>query len=217
MSFDVVIPWRGGCPHRARAWTWVLERWATLHSDAELVITASPEGPFNIAAALNIGIRGSRSDVVVLSGADVILDPSDVADAVDLASDGRWVMLAGEYRRLSEDITAEVLDGPVDAVWDWPGEEMDTDLGWGPIVAPRELLLDVGYDERFLGWGGEDDAFGIAAETLAGSPLHLGGTAYMLWHPPATNTRYAANVALLNRYRSAHHCPSAIRALLAER
>ncbi len=214
---DVVVPWRGGCPYRSRAWAWVTERWSSLHPEAGLIVTVSPEGPFNIAAALNSGIRHSSADVLVLTGADVVLDPVEVADSVDLASDGRWVMLAGEYRRLSEEVSDGILSGPVDATGEWPGDLMMTGLGWGPIVAPRELLLDTGYDERFVGWGGEDDAFGITAETLVGSPIRMGGTAHLLWHPSETNSHYTANVALLDRYRSAHGNPEAIRLLQAER
>jgi hypothetical protein len=93
-------------------------------------------------------------------------------------------------------------------------------LGWGPIVAPLEMLREVGgYDERFVQWGAEDDAFAAALSTLAGPPIQLDRTVLLLWHPaaPLGREQYARNVALLARYQAAADDPAAMRELIAER
>ncbi|QCK82219.1 hypothetical protein E5Z46_08125 [Geobacillus kaustophilus NBRC 102445] len=40
-----------------------------------------------------------------------------------------------------------------------------------------------GFDERFSAWGGEDDAFSSAVNTLCGHYKRLEHTIYHLWHP----------------------------------
>jgi GT2 family glycosyltransferase len=40
-----------------------------------------------------------------------------------------------------------------------------------------------GFDERFVGWGWEDVAFSLAAQTLGGGMHRVAGTAWHLWHP----------------------------------
>lgn len=221
MTFGVVIPWRDG-PGRAAPKRWVERRWEVLHPDADVITPGSPEGPFNIAAALNRGIDRTRADLVVLTGADVVLDPVDVLDALEAAAGGRWVMLAGQYHRLDRGASERLLRArPGVELCSFPGGGwISTKLGWGPIVAPRDLLAAVGYDERFRGWGGEDDAFGFAAETLAGPPIRLDRTAFMLWHHRRyrrAHPDYAANVELLEQYRDAHGDPVATRAIVSDR
>jgi len=42
--------------------------------------------------------------------------------------------------------------------------------GGGYVMAKRTDLLDIPLDKRFVGWGGEDEAWGIALHTLLGPP-----------------------------------------------
>lgn len=61
-----------------------------------------------------------------------------------------------------------------------------------------------GFDERFKGWGGEDDAFMIAMCTLCGSFSRPKGTKiWHLYHPKEPLTNYVNNLELLNKvYRN---------------
>jgi hypothetical protein len=181
----------------------------------DIVLGDSPDGPFNVSAALNHGIRKATADILVLTGADVLVESEALAQALAWAEDGRWNQAASQYMRLTEESTASILAG---GGGDMDGVIQPTGIGWGPIVAPREMLLDIGYDERFVGWGGEDDAFGVAMSTLVGRPNIAEGTAWLLWHPSGhiDHPHYQDNLRLLAQYRSNVGDPAAMRRLVDE-
>ena len=74
-----------------------------------------------------------------------------------------------------------------------------------------------GIDPSFLGWGGEDLAFGWALDTLAGPHTRLTGTLVHLWHPhPAPKLRGSAeSETLVARYRSARGVRRRMDAVIA--
>src|ERR1035437_8821162 len=51
-------------------------------------------------------------------------------------------------------------------------------------IMPREAFITVGgMDERFRGWGGEDQAFLLALNILWGPYRNSPNNVYHLWHP----------------------------------
>ena len=87
------------------------------------------------------------------------------------------------------------------------------------VVSRRMWEESGGYDERFLGWGGEDAAYQYACQTIRGYK-RLPGEVFHLYHEmqqrdPST-PEFRANVALEKRYVDAGRDPAAMRALLAE-
>jgi predicted glycosyltransferase involved in capsule biosynthesis len=77
------------------------------------------------------------------------------------------------------------------------------------LAVPRKLWDEVGgFDERFVGWGGEDNAFWHACTVISGAePARVPGYAYHLWHPAASNKRdaqYRTNRELWRRYSAAN-------------
>ncbi len=222
MTVQILIPYRPDTPDRAKVWAWCEARWQALYPHWPVIVGSCGDGPWNIAAALNDALGRATADIVILMGADTALDEVTVNAAVEEAGDGRWVLPAGVLLRVSQEATASLLSstpgGPLSG--SIAGIRQACGFGWGPIVARTELLRDVGgWDERFYGHGGEDDAFAICASTLAGQPVQLGQDVHLLWHPPASRDemQYAANLALLARYQAADGDPIAVRALIAER
>lgn len=88
------------------------------------------------------------------------------------------------------------------------------------LVARREALEACPPDPRFRGWGGEDEALGLALRSLHG-PEHRGSSDLLhLWHPPAPRPSRqegnAENMALVMRYRQASKLRPQMAALVAE-
>ncbi len=50
-------------------------------------------------------------------------------------------------------------------------------------MSRNTFIVAGGFDERFIGWGGDDDAFVHALETLCGNYIKLGREVFHLWHP----------------------------------
>lgn len=215
MSVDVVIPYRAGCPHRARALRWVFE-----HQPYPVLIGLAAGSEWVKADAVNPQIRASSADIIVVSDADVWTP--GLKDAVEAVEAGApWAIPHGGVFRLTENATSRILAG------EEPREDLELAerayrgvAGGGIVVARRETLLEVPLDPRFTGWGQEDIAWGNALTTIAGDPWRGKAPLYHLWHPPARRmTRRYGNEHgrdLGRRYAKALRDPAAMTRLLWE-
>lgn len=74
-----------------------------------------------------------------------------------------------------------------------------------------------GMDERFQGWGHEDAAFRLAADTLLGPTVRHPGAIHHLWHAREWNLgspEFRANAAHMERYTEAGGDQEAMLALV---
>lgn len=171
-------------------------------------------GLFNKAWGLNVALRFARGSVLAIGDADVIA-PHTFALAAQRC---REVAAVKPYRTIV-DLTPEQSARVRAGEWSWlperpaaapPSREGQGEyivFGGGLFLIQREWLLRLGgFDERFRGWGGEDDAMtqklrraAVPTEELDGPPaLHL-------WHPRAPKTtfgqpHYTDNRRLLDDY-----------------
>ncbi|WP_049566868.1 hypothetical protein [Streptomyces sp. SBT349] len=218
LSVSVVIPWRGGCPHREATLAWLLPRWR--RAGYEPLLGEAPSGPWSKGGAVTDALRRTAADVLIIADADVWTD--GVADAVAAVRGGwPWAIPHGDVHRLAPEATAAVL----------AGVSLGPDLrlaqpayrgyeGGGIVVLPRSTYERSPLDRRFAGWGQEDEAWALTLHTLAGAPWRGDAPLWHLWHPPQPrdSRRWGspASRALYQRYRHAAGRPDRMRALLAE-
>jgi hypothetical protein len=184
------------------------------HPAARVVFAYNP-GPFNKAWGLNVGARHASGSVLAFGDADVIV-PGGLALAA--AQCGGSMQVAKPYTTLI-DLTADEsrevrARGPGAAMSIVVGARRDRDAigerlvlcgGWFAIRRDAFAALG-GFDERFVGWGGEDDAMTLKVELARLATVELDpGPALHLWHPRAQastygHPHYASNVALLADY-----------------
>ena len=178
------------------------------------VVFAYNAGPFNKAWGLNVGARHASGGVLAFGDADVIV-PGGLAQAAATCASSMQVVKP--YRTLV-DLTpeesarvrarggAERLE--LDAARrnrDAIGERLVLCGGWFAMRRDAFVALG-GFDERFVGWGGEDDAMTLKVELARLATCELDpGPALHLWHPRSHATTlghadYASNVALLADY-----------------
>jgi hypothetical protein len=202
-----------GDPWRARALDYVQTWYARHFPSVPLHLGAPAAGdPWSKGAAVADALTRAPAgaQVLVLADADsFMLNPADLADAVELVIAGKpWCVPHRSVYRLRDKETARLEDAP----------ELKPRLGWtcrpvyegppggGITVLNREAFdLVGGVDPRFLGWGGEDVALGWALDTLIGPAVRLEGRLVHLWHPhPAPNLRGSADSEeLVAAYRRA--------------
>ncbi|EFC78883.1 galactosyltransferase-related protein [Parafrankia sp. EUN1f] len=227
----VIVPFRPDGAERDRHWAWLAKQWRTTSPGWELRVGEHPAsaGPWCKAAAVAAALEDCTAEVLVVADADVWVTPTyTVARAVALAAGGApWVMPHRQVRRLSAATTGRVLAGGAleeagaarASLAERPYGGM---RGGGLFVIRRESWVDVGgLDPRFVGWGGEDEAFGRAADALLGEVVRLPGVLWHLWHPPqprlSRTVGNAESQQLLGRYRSARRDRRALRLLIDER
>lgn len=208
-SVEVCIPWRDdGDAWRRAAWDFVKARWLTQFPDWRIVSASdgAESGPFNVARALNGCVDESTADLLYVTGADAVLRPDKVREAIKLAESGRWVMGADTLWRCDRLDTESILARDPDSVLAHIGRRRVCQLGWGPICASREILLQRYWDERFTA-GGEDDAVGLALETIVGPPARVTQSPCVLLHHPSPGRSKHPDrdvcVKLLARYKHA--------------
>lgn len=219
----LIVPRRADGGRRDQLWTFCRAWWERDHPDWPIIEGHHLQGPFNRSAAVNDAAK-CEWDIAVIIDADVLANADAVRTAAEVAAaTGRIVMSHNERIMLNKAGTDKVLSG-YRGPWRLRPmvETVYTDSVSCAVAVPRSLWdLVGGMDERFSGWGFEDSAFVIAAETLGGKPLiRLASELFHLHHPVSpeaskTSPTYSHNRARLTAYQEANGNPDAIRALLA--
>lgn len=213
MRLSVIVPLAGDCPHRARAWEWLRARYDGL----EICEGYGNPQAWCKADAVADGLSRATGDLLVITDADVWSD--HLQEAIDAVEAGAaWAMPHWRIRRLTEHGTQQFVDGERETAE--LAEEHYAVHGGGIVVLTRETYERVPLDSRFVGWGGEDKAWGAALHTLAGNEVVVRQPLWHLWHPPQQRmTRLVGNEAndlLRRRYIDARTQPRRMRELIEE-
>ena len=191
---SLLLPFASNDSRRVNIFCWVQRRWAHLFPGWQLCLGRDSEEDFNRSRARNEAFKCSTGDILVLSDADTICTPGQIVEAIRRVQSGvPWVVAHDKYYSLTEHYTNELLT-----------ERPDVDLGslpkyesnWvmtntsqaGVLVIPREGWEKVGgYDERFKGWGYEDNEFAVRLDREWGFHQRVSGPMLHLWHDPGEN------------------------------
>jgi len=224
---------------RSRLWDFVRARLEADLPQAEIVVgTDDGIDPFHKALALNRAAAMATSDVLGIFDADCYIPPEQVASGLALIARKpmSWCKPWTKKYKLDEPTTAAVLaqgtrwDGAADPTWRVRrGLEAVANHYWSapPVLMSRAAFETVGgMDERFRGWGGDDDQLAFALRGLFGPAKVLGGYAIHLWHPRVGQSgrdqwlgqdRFQPNAHLTQQYRRASRSAQSMRELLAAR
>ena len=174
-------------------------------------------GPFNKSWGFNVAFRHASSAILAFGDGDVIVPGEQMAQALDACA--RAYAAVNPYRRIV-DLTPEessvVRQGafdfsPARAPQSAPNREGIGEkvvFCGGVFAVRRDAFVHLGgWDERFRGWGGEDDALSYLVQRARVPAIELDvRTALHLWHPRTHEQTfgqpdYAANRQRLAEYR----------------
>lgn len=225
---SVLLPYKKDSLERETIFDFVLRWWHQNHPTWETVIGEQPtelDGisslrPWCKAEAYRDALRAASGEILVLTDADVVFNA--IAGAVALtrsAAPVHWCRGHDMVYRLNVAGSRQVMSGAGDwnviaaspPLWEqWPYAQKAVGAG---TVIEREVYERIPHDPRFLGWGSEDTAWGLALQTLAGpGPVVANAKCLHLWHPPQLKELRGGSVesqALLARYREAFHAVDA--------
>jgi glycosyltransferase involved in cell wall biosynthesis len=207
-GISIVIPFRAPkvADERVRNFEWLVQYWRFHLPAAEVIVGEDREAcrPFSKAVAVNNGVNKAHGDIIVIADADGYL-PSDLvllcaAEIRNAKKRGYrlWFIPFRNFYRLSNAATLRLLNSDIREPYVFPAEVTAEDIvnlrDANPAIAhrygalmqimPREAF-DIlgGWDERMVGWGGEDHAAMRATDTLYGPHKTLPSAIYHLWHP----------------------------------
>lgn len=214
MQVEVVVPYRPDFGHRTAIWEWIRPQYEWPVRTCDEATRAWVKGK-----ALRAGLLRSSAEIVIVADADCVTE--GLRAAVRAVEDGEpWAVPHAPVYRLTEASTAEYMAGQSFEDLDLEQRPYRGVWGGGFVVARRELLLEIPIDPRFVGWGQEDESWGVALQVLGGHPWRGKAPLVHLWHPPQDRlTRRwgsEAGAQLGRRYEAARANRRAMEQLIRE-
>lgn len=215
MKTVVLVPYRSDSDRRDRLWDFTRDWLQRHHHDWPILVGESPDGPFNRSAAINHAAAQADWDIAIISDADTVVPPRQLRAAHARASlDDRLCAAFTSVAELTQVSTEHLLTTGDVNLCTLEIEHLrtiDIETQSSVLVCNRFLWDKIGgFDEKFVSWGGEDNAFWKAATIVGGSPHRIFGHAFHLWHEWASdrgrrNAEYQANLARWHRYQRARN------------
>lgn len=157
--------------------------------------------PYCRAWAFNIAARHARSDILVMQDNDVLIPERYAYEALKRVTEGwSFVDLKRFLFYLDDDATRRVFvtGAPPRGVAAMVVQNLDG----GSMVARRDAYDAIGgFDESFIGWGGEDNDFFDRAAVLGGVNRFAYLPLLHLDHPPQQGKQSLTSSAI-QRYQS---------------
>lgn len=224
-GISVLIPYQPDGGPRDEAFRYVKEFYRRLLPGAEVCVGDLMEHErFSRSKAINKAAALANGDRFIIADGDLIYDPEMMKEAVRGLEDHEWIIPFTSITRLTLNNSQSILRAAIG----WPLQiELETlphdarlFVGGLNLVTRNAFEAVGGYDERFVGWGGEDEAFAYSLDTIIGKHIRLEGNLLHFWHPfvgPEGNPNYESNYALYHRYKAALGKPEEMTRLIQEK
>ncbi len=198
-DLSIIIPYRFYDTRRNHIFEWILERYRLVYPEATVVVADSDEDKrFSRSQSRNHGVDMANTKYILIADADTMSFRPFIEEGLRMMAEGEanWVIPYGQkgYYNLRHPYSDYVLSCKPNVFitpdkFEWQHQL----LSWaGQLLMSTDSFYKVnGYDERFQGWGYEDNAFQHAMDTIVGghSRVEAGWTAH-IWHPEPRSERW---------------------------
>ncbi len=220
---SVIIPWQKGDRTREQAKEHVLNWFHTEMPDSwQIVVAETNQRPFSKAGVVREALKDTFGKIIVVHDADSIT-PGLPETVQMIEGRARWAIPHTMVHRLTPEATEAIYQGAdmnslIQSTHEKPYKGV---RAGGSIVLERSLFEECPPDPRFIGWGGEDEAWGYALHIVANHDAPRSKQPLIhLWHtPPERMTRMYGSPEskrLIERYRVASRNKQVMLKLIAE-
>lgn len=188
MKLGIVVPWRAR-PTRIKAFGLTVNRLMDQFPDSTVYYADKEDEIFNVAGSRNQGCLSAIKDgcdMLLVVDADTLLSKESIKEAISKAAKNNCVCMPyTAYNRLSDKTSMFLINGQLS--FENASGLDDTSVlnhpGGAYVMSSSTFLLLNGWDERFVGWGYEDDAFSEAHKRILGKEFdRVSGFALTLFH-----------------------------------
>ena len=204
-AISLLIPYKSDHSYREKNWDWLRKRYSLLIPNAEICVGNCLSEPFSRAVAINNAYKKSSRNILVIADADVFLDIKLIKFATVALAESPWIIPYDNINYLT-------LEGTIALLKEAPATNIENNISpkniykysgykifGGLCILKKECFERVGgFDEAFVGWGCEDDAFQRKMDALCGKHLRFHSDLWHLYHPSASRSNYNNNFIHLN-------------------
>lgn len=172
----------------------------------------SPNMAYSRAWAFNVGARLARANSLILHDGDLLVPEDYAAEVLRGHGEGYEVVNVKRFIfYLSEEHSKRVMEGGRLLLDSPPESVMQNAQGGGSLAMTKEAYFSIGgFDESFVGWGGEDNEFWERAQTRTIWPY-----GYMpilhLWHESQREKFLSQKASARERYWKLSEIPPEAR------
>lgn len=213
-NISLLVPYTSDNGTRELNWNWINERYKLLMPDIEICIGECNEFPYSRAQAINNAAKKASRDIFIISDADIFFNVEDMRKAIEMLDIYKFIVPYSKFIKLNEELSVYTLSKqPNISIFDITLSQKNSSIFYDSnevkkyqviggicIIKKQDFYACGGFDERFRGWGGEDDAFISIVKYLYnnfGRPSDM--TVYHLFHKsqPKIKEYHNTNVNLL--------------------
>jgi hypothetical protein len=171
--------------------------------DIDYIFVEDKDNVFHTTKYINLMVEKIKTPFLAISGADIIIPPLQALDAVEMLRsdkyqltypyDGRVLETSGILRdRFVENRDCQYLQRNASKM---QLLKNSTTIKGGAIFAHKKTFIEAGMEnERFYGWGAEDDELYYRWQNLGYSIYRSRGVIFHLTHPRGDNSDYTSIV-----------------------
>jgi glycosyltransferase involved in cell wall biosynthesis len=156
------------------------------------------EKSYNRSWGFNVGLRWATTDIIVFGDSDLIMDPNKFIESLNLLNQYECVSPYSKVIDLNQGESVMPFSSIMGINREGRG---GINLTGGIIFYRRDSILKIsGWDQSFIGWGGEDD-FQTHKTKMFLSWKECEGNVYHLYHDrqPLNGDEYNRNLMILEK------------------
>lgn len=160
---------------------------------------------FNKSWGFNVGFKYASTDKIIFSDTDIIMKPNKFIEGIKLLEEYDMVSPYNSVIDLEQNESNLPLQNILNINKIGRGENdiQKINICGGIAMYNRKAIEKVkGWNENFIGWGGEDDFQALKTERFL-NYKELEGKCFHLWHVRGIENieSYKKNLNLLNKYK----------------